>query len=61
MIWGTIEHLVIRKGVLDKGYDLMAVAEDIVTLISHGIKTPVPSNAIKVDVELKFLKEDDKT
>lgn len=60
MIWGIIEHLVIRKGVLDKNYDLMAVAEDIVTLVFGGIMNSSQDKAVKVDVKLSFSKEDDK-
>jgi AcrR family transcriptional regulator len=37
MIWGTIEHLVIRKSLLGKPEDLLSIADDITDTILGGI------------------------
>ncbi len=60
MIWGIIEHLTIRRGVLDKNYDLLAIAEDIVKLVFSGIMSPSEDKTIKLDVNLMFSRGDQK-
>jgi AcrR family transcriptional regulator len=55
MIWGTIEHLVIRKGLLGRPDDLLALADEITRTILNGIENPSknPDMQINVTVEHK--------
>ena len=50
MIWGTIEHLIIRKSLLGKPEDLMALADDITHIILRGILIPDKERAINIHV-----------
>jgi len=52
MIWGTIEHLVIRKSLLGKPQDLLGLADDIVNTIFNGILTPQKEPTINVNVRI---------
>ena len=53
MIWGTIEHLIIRKSLLGKPEDLMALAEDIATTILKGIMAGEKKPSLNVHVTLE--------
>jgi len=53
MIWGTIEHLVIRKSLLGKPPDLLSFADDIVDTIFSGILTSKKEPAIHVNVKMQ--------
>ena len=52
MIWGTIEHLVIRKSLFGKPQDLLGMADDVVTTIFNGILTPQKEPTINVNVKM---------
>jgi TetR/AcrR family fatty acid metabolism transcriptional regulator len=56
MIWGTIEHLIIRKSLLGKPKDLMALAEDIARTILRGIEIPEKERAFNIHVTLDTKK-----
>ncbi len=53
MIWGTIEHLIIRKSLLGKPKDLMVLAEDITNTILKGIMVPEKKSSINIHVTLE--------
>jgi AcrR family transcriptional regulator len=55
MIWGTIEHLVIRRGLLGKPADLLSLADEITRTILEGISATSehPDMQINVTVEHK--------
>lgn len=57
MIWGTIEHLVIRRGLLGKPEDLLELTDEITRTILTGISTTSkgPDMQINVTVEHKHL------
>jgi TetR/AcrR family fatty acid metabolism transcriptional regulator len=46
MIWGTIEHLVIRKAVLGEPKDMSEYLEDIIDVIIKGIKVEKPDQKV---------------
>jgi TetR/AcrR family fatty acid metabolism transcriptional regulator len=50
MIWGTIEHLIIRKSLLGKPKDLMALSEDITNTILKGIMASDKKPSLNVHV-----------
>ena len=50
MIWGTIEHLVVRRSLLGKPEDLLALADDITDTILNGIVVPKSDNTLNVNV-----------
>jgi len=52
MIWGTIEHLVIRRSLLGKPEDLLAFADDITNTILGGIVVPKNEPTLNVHVTL---------
>ncbi len=52
MIWGTIEHLVIRRSLLGKPEDLLALADDITNTILAGIVVPKNEPTLNVHVTL---------
>jgi TetR/AcrR family fatty acid metabolism transcriptional regulator len=56
MIWGTIEHLIIRKSLLGKPKDLMALAEEIARTILRGIEIPEKERAFNIHVTLDTKK-----
>jgi len=51
-IWGTKEHLVIRKTLLGKPEDLLSLADDITNTISQGILVPKKETRLNVHVSL---------
>ena len=55
MIWGTIEHLVIRRSLLGKPHDLLSMADELVDTIFQGILTQPhePELRVRVTVEHK--------
>jgi TetR/AcrR family fatty acid metabolism transcriptional regulator len=53
MIWGTIEHLVIRKSLLGKPEDLLSLADDIYYTILKGILVPQKEPALNVHVTME--------
>lgn len=53
MIWGTIEHLIIRKSLLGKPKDLKALAEEITNTILKGIVIPERDRALNIHVTLE--------
>ena len=57
MIWGTIEQLVIRRGLLGKPKNLLALADEITRMILTGISTTSkePDMQINVTVEHKHV------
>jgi AcrR family transcriptional regulator len=52
MIWGTIEHLVIRKSLLGKPEDLLALADEITNTVFQGILAPRKETALNVHVTM---------
>jgi TetR/AcrR family fatty acid metabolism transcriptional regulator len=52
MIWGTIEHLVIRRSLLGKPEDLLALADDITNTILNGIVVPKSDSTLNVHVTM---------
>lgn len=52
MIWGTIEHLVIRKSLLGKPEDLLSLADEITNTIFQGILAPRKETALNVHVTM---------
>ncbi len=52
MIWGTIEHLVIRRSLLGKPKDLLALADEITNVILKGIMVPEKESALNINVTL---------
>ncbi len=50
MIWGTIEHLVVRRHLLGKPEDLTALADDITDMILNGIVVPKNERTVNVNV-----------
>lgn len=52
MIWGTIEHLVIRRSLLGKPEELLGFADDITNTILNGIVVPKSENTINVRVTM---------
>ena len=52
IIWGTIEHLVTRKCLLGKPYNLLALADDIIDTIFEGILAPRKDSTVHVNVTL---------
>jgi TetR/AcrR family fatty acid metabolism transcriptional regulator len=52
MIWGTIEHLVIRRSLLGKPEDLMALADDITNAILGGIVVPKNEPTLNIHVTI---------
>lgn len=50
MIWGTIEHLVIRRSLLGEPKDLMALADDITRTVLEGIIAPQTEPALNIHV-----------
>jgi len=55
MIWGTIEHLVIRRSLLGKPHDLLSMADELVDTMFQGILTEPtePELRVRVTVEHK--------
>lgn len=53
MIWGTIEHLVVRRSLLGKPKDLMALADDITNTILKGIMVPETGSNLNIHVTLE--------
>lgn len=53
MIWGTIEHLIVRKSLLGKPKDLMALAENITNTILKGIITAEKKSSLNIHVTLE--------
>jgi TetR/AcrR family fatty acid metabolism transcriptional regulator len=53
MIWGTIEHLVIRRSLLGKPKDLMKLTEDITDTILNGITSRKDGSALNIHVTLE--------
>ena len=58
MIWGTIEHIIIRKSLLGKPQDLMALAEDITGAILNGITVPEKQKALNINVTVNRKDQD---
>lgn len=56
MIWGTIEHLVIRKSLLGKPEDLLSLSDEITTTIFQGILAPKKEPALNVHVTMEQKK-----
>lgn len=52
MIWGTIEHLVIRKSLVGKPEDLLSFADEITNTIFQGILVPRKESALNVHVTM---------
>jgi AcrR family transcriptional regulator len=52
MIWGTIEHLVIRRSLLGKPEDLMPLADEITSTVLNGIVVPKQEPTLNVNVTL---------
>ncbi len=55
MIWGTVEHLVIRKSLLGKPQDLMPLADEITETLFKGILAP--KNDTTININLNITKE----
>ena len=53
MIWGTIEHLVIRRGLLGKPKDLLALTDEITRTILSGISAASPSPDMQINVTVE--------
>jgi TetR/AcrR family fatty acid metabolism transcriptional regulator len=53
MIWGTIEHLVVRRSLLGEPRDLMALAEEITSTILEGIVVSQKEPALNVRVTVE--------
>ena len=58
MIWGTIEHLVIRKSLLGKPANLLEFAEKICYIIFEGILASEPETDLNINVN--FIVENQK-
>jgi TetR/AcrR family fatty acid metabolism transcriptional regulator len=56
MIWGTIEHLVIRKSLLGKPEDLLSLVDEITNTIFQGILAPRKEPALNVHVTMEQKK-----
>jgi len=56
MIWGTIEHLVIRKSLLGKPEDLLSLADEITNTIFQGILAPKKEPALNIHVTMERKK-----
>jgi TetR/AcrR family fatty acid metabolism transcriptional regulator len=52
MIWGTIEHLVIRKSLLGKPEDLLSLADEITNTMFQGILAPRKETAFNIHVTM---------
>jgi TetR/AcrR family fatty acid metabolism transcriptional regulator len=52
MIWGTVEHLIIRRSLLGEPKDLLALTEDITNTILKGIMVPKKETALNIHVTL---------
>ena len=52
MIWGTVEHLVIRKSLLGKPENLLSLADEITNTIFQGILAPQEETALNVHVTM---------
>lgn len=50
MIWGTVEHLVVRRSLLGKPEDLEALADDVTDTILSGIVVPEKDRTLNVNV-----------
>ncbi len=50
MIWGTIEHLVVRKSVMGKPVDLLSLADEITLTIFQGILSREKDPSLRVHV-----------
>ncbi len=53
MIYGTIEHLVIRKSLLGKPADLVSIADDITKNILQGILPPQKEAGLNIHVTVE--------
>jgi len=53
MIWGTIEHLVIRNSLLGKPENLLSFADEITNTIFQGILAPRKEPALHVHVTME--------
>ncbi len=53
MIYGTIEHLVIRKSLLGKPVDLVSIADDITKNILQGILPPRKEADLNIHVTVE--------
>lgn len=53
MIYGTIEHLVIRKSLLGKPADLVSMADDITKIILQGILPPRKEADLNIHVKVE--------
>jgi TetR/AcrR family fatty acid metabolism transcriptional regulator len=52
MIWGTIEHLVIRKSLLGKPEDLLSLADEITATMFQGILAPRKEPVFNIHVTM---------
>ncbi len=50
MIWGSVEHLVIRKSLLGKPEELLPLADQITSTLFQGIMTPKEERAMNIHV-----------
>ncbi len=57
MIYGAIEHLVIRKSLLGKPVDLVSIADDITRNILQGIVLPRKNTDLNIHVTVESKKE----
>ncbi len=57
MIYGAIEHLVIRKSLLGKPVDLVSIADDITRNILQGIVLPPKNTDLNIHVTVESKKE----
>ncbi len=53
MIWGSIEHLVIRRSLLGKPEDLLGLANDLANSILKGIMVPEKGPSLNIHVTLQ--------
>lgn len=53
MIWGTIEHLVVRKSLLGGPTELLPLADEITRTLFHGVMSPKPESTLNINVTLQ--------
>jgi AcrR family transcriptional regulator len=53
MIWGSVEHLVIRKSMLGKPEELLPLADEITNTLFQGILVPGNERAVKIHLTLE--------
>ena len=56
MIWGAIEHLVIRQSLLGKPEDLLSLADEITHTIFQGILGPKKETSLNIHITMEHKK-----